>query len=654
MVLSRKAPLFLAVACAAVIGVAHAQRGAPARGADAPQSPPADKGARSGGDRGAKTSPKTAAKDGEPSLARLPDEAGWRTLVENDARIGFTQRTAGEARAVLDTAAETTENQRAVALVGLGVARALVERTRLERVARSGSDLERRAAVLALGEMSASSDALFEEWIAKAEPPVAECALLALLRTDRPADRRRVEEIAADPKQRMSKAADEMLAFADDKAASKPTRATVLLLRLRFDAARQWGLVDGETWEGLAVRKLAGDPQFVRDVVLASAAGLRGTAARDHVFVELIRGLDLTSLRAAIAVLPSEVSDLVDAGLWKPADSNQWSVMLDEIGMRHLERFTLPFLRAAMQDENVRAHAVALSANAGDEDMTALLGTDIKRLSPDDRAWIALAVGSRSETELLERFAPLARDESARVRMAWLVAQLRQGTRHSAEQVDNKLNDPDSPDHRPLVLALCAAARDPNIADVLEDWLPNADEDETSLIAIALGIEGRMGAHARVRDALSVEPPPQGLLAVRLVRALRHSATPEDLLVLRRLFPSVSGDRALDRELVIALLEHNEPEAMPILRAALWSSEQDISLLAGGLIAQTWGIHTLIGELHVPPAEATSRDLRRVGFAVGEWGGVAAVELLARDLRWASGEPALQGALLGVLSTRTQ
>jgi hypothetical protein len=46
--------------------------------------------------------------------------------------------------------------------------------------------------------------------------------------------------------------------------------------------------------------------------------------------------------------------------------------------------------------------------------------------------------------------------------------------------------------------------------------------------------------------------------------------------------------------------------------------------------------------------------LRRVGFAVGEWCGVEAVETLARELRFQSGHPALQGALLGVLSTRTQ
>jgi hypothetical protein len=644
MVTSRNVSFWIGAACVAVLSVAasSAERGAPPNPA-------------SGQDRGAAPAARPAA-DAEPTLARLPDENGWRLLIANDARIAFTQRTAGQARAVLDTpsALDEGEDRRAIAMVGLGAADAVVERTRLERIARSGTELERRAAVLALGEMSAGTDTLFEEWIAKAEVGVAECALLALLRTGHASARRRVEEIAADPSQRLAKVAADLLLFTSDRASSRPTRAAVLLLRTRFDAARQWGLIDGETWESLAVRKLSSDPRFVREVVMSAAGGLRGGAARDHVLAELLHGTDLARLRTAIAILPGEVSDLVDAGLWKPADANQWTTMLDEISARHLERFTLSFLRAAMQDEDVRCHAIALAAIAGDEDVSALSGIDVKRLSADDRVWIALAVGSRTEDQLLERFSSLAKDESAKVRMAWLVAEFRHGDSKAADKLENKLNDASADDHRVLVLALCAAARDPFVAETLETFLGTATEEEAILVAVALGIEGRADAQDRVRAALTVEPPPKGLAAVRLVRALRGRPQPEDLIVLRRLFPSVTEDRALDRELVLALYDHSDPEMMPILRAGLWSSETDMSLLAGGLIVQASGVVALIQELRVPPSSATSRDLRRVGFAIGEWGGVSALEALSRELRWSSGEPALQGALLGVLSTRTQ
>ncbi|NUP96488.1 MAG: hypothetical protein HUU28_10035, partial [Planctomycetaceae bacterium] len=46
-----------------------------------------------------------------------------------------------------------------------------------------------------------------------------------------------------------------------------------------------------------------------------------------------------------------------------------------------------------------------------------------------------------------------------------------------------------------------------------------------------------------------------------------------------------------------------------------------------------------------------ARDLRRVGFALGEWGGVNEVEWLSA--RISPAEPALQGAVLGALGQRT-
>ena len=63
------------------------------------------------------------------------------------------------------------------------------------------------------------------------------------------------------------------------------------------------------------------------------------------------------------------------------------------------------------------------------------------------------------------------------------------------------------------------------------------------------------------------------------------------------------------------------------------------------------GIQGLHDELASAPTEARPEDLRRIGYALGQWGGLAAVEALAR--RRGSGDPALQGAYLGALATRT-
>jgi hypothetical protein len=45
--------------------------------------------------------------------------------------------------------------------------------------------------------------------------------------------------------------------------------------------------------------------------------------------------------------------------------------------------------------------------------------------------------------------------------------------------------------------------------------------------------------------------------------------------------------------------------------------------------------------------------VRRVGYGLGLWGGFTELETLSARLRHNSGAPAVQGALLGVLSTRT-
>ena len=75
-------------------------------------------------------------------------------------------------------------------------------------------------------------------------------------------------------------------------------------------------------------------------------------------------------------------------------------------------------------------------------------------------------------------------------------------------------------------------------------------------------------------------------------------------------------------------------------------------MLAAGLIVQSRGITALEEELDTPPTPVTGNDLRRVGFALGEWGGVDALEALSR--RRPAGDPAVQGAYLGAMSSRSQ
>lgn len=586
-------------------------------------------------------------------FAALPDEAAWHELIARDGRLSFTARTAYEARAVLESPSSTVE-RRSIAMMALGASGTTISRARLQRVARDTSELERQAAILALGEMNAATSAELEEWAQSGAPHDAECALLAMLRCDRRADRRRVEEIAADPTQRLAGPAGDLLVFALNPSTSKPTRAAALLLRLRFEAARLHGLVDGENWRLATIRGLAAQRDFARDVVLFASSSLRTPPVRDHVFSTLESATGRARLHAAVAAIPAELSELVDNDLWRPRDLQDWRDVLDEIDAARLERLTLPIVRAAFDVPEVRYRAIALASLAGDEDLSPLIGLDPAQLEAEDRIWVCLAIGARSDPGWLERFAVIGEDRDPRVRAAFLVARFRQSQRPAIDAVTATLADVEAPGHAELVEALCAAVVDPAVAIALETRFVDAQDDEKTLIAATLCLEGRGVGRTRVRAALATEPPPEGPLAVRLVRALRRDATAEDIGVLRSLFPTLNGEVALDRELALALLERSEPDVIPIVRAALWSGDFDVSVLAAGVVAHAAGIRALVNELRAPPANVSSSDLRRVGFAVGEWGGIETVHYLARELRWATGDPALQGALLGGLATRTQ
>jgi hypothetical protein len=104
-------------------------------------------------------------------------------------------------------------------------------------------------------------------------------------------------------------------------------------------------------------------------------------------------------------------------------------------------------------------------------------------------------------------------------------------------------------------------------------------------------------------------------------------------------------------ELALVLIKYREPVALELLTSALWDDSWNRSVLAGGLLVKATSIFDLINDLDAAPRRTNDQDQRRVGFAIGQWGGLAAVEELARNRN--ERHPAVQGAFLGALSTRT-
>lgn len=593
-----------------------------------------------------------ASRAQEPAPRPLPDAARWRELLARDVRVSFTPRTGADARALLATSTPSAE-KRAAAWLALGSCGAVSERLALEDLARHGAGVERLAAILALGELSTGVEALFTS-LTSEEDDVAQCALLALLRSNRAASRRRVEEIANDPGHRLHDAAGALLVFVADRSGSTPNAASALLLELRWNAGRLFGLVDGQAWQVLQVQRLAADPAFRRELVVRRAARLYRPGARDHVLAMLLAGQGAARITTAVAAMPIEVQALVDNDLWTPADLGEWGLVLDTIEARGLASIVPGLLERAAAIERLHYRTTVLLARTGKIELARYVDPDLSRLPIEDRLDACDAFAISGDAGWRSRLEDLEQSLDAPVRLAARVARMRLGSRAAEDEVRTTLEDVEHADHVELVKVLRRVARDPFVGNLLEDWLPKAQGSEALDVAVTLCLEGRITARSRVRAALAADPTPTGAEALRLLRALGRRPGPEDLELLRQLFP-LEDERDVEVELASALLELGDPEVQPILRVSLWRDDFDLSLLAAAVLAEVGGgARVLRDELRVPPPEASSTDLRRVGFAIGAWGGMREAEELARDLRYASGHPALQGALLGVLSTRTQ
>jgi hypothetical protein len=446
-----------------------------------------------------------------------------------------------------------------------------------------------------------------------------------------------------------------LLVFQADRAASSPTHAARLLLELRWSAARSFGLVDGQVWRALALQKLAQDPAFLREVVLRGSTRLYRPGVRDHLLQLLMASDGDARITTAAVVMPVEVQELVLNELWTPKDLREWRLLLGAIGRRNLASLTVPLLEHVAGIPELHYKATVLLAQSRSVEIARYLDGDFSTSSVEERIDACDAMALSGDASWKGRLEDLEESVDASVRLSATIARMRLGMRSAEERVREILADPGHPDHAVLVTSMLRVARDPLVSGLLEDWLPRAeDEDEALEIAVGLCRHGRYSARSRVRAALGADPPPQGDDALRLLQALAERPSTEDLELLRQIFP-LEDRLDVSVEHAAALLELGDPVVLPMVRAALWRSEFDLSMLAGAVLTEYGGgLRALRDELRVPPPDAGSTDLRRVGFAIGAWGGAAEVEDLARELRYSSGHPALQGALLGALSTRTQ
>jgi hypothetical protein len=589
----------------------------------------------------------------EERVQQVEDEQeAWRGLLERDARVSFTARTEHDARVALSQP-DLAPADRDAAVMALGCARpeALRELSTLESLATSAPTIGlRETATLALGEFGINVEATLLRLLEDREDRVRGCAMLALLRTDRASSRARVVAVA-EGEGPDSALARELLVATLDPQSSRPNWVGALLLDLRWRAARRFGLVDGMSWKLRQLQDLLARGAFLDGVILRASAGQLEEGVNDHLLSMLIADQSAATLRAATRAMPDELATLIaKRGLILPG-AGAWRLILEEIDESGLEGESLGLLELALDEPEVAVRSITLLARAGLEDVLFGIEGEWGSLSPLDRLSLLDAWAGTGDPIYLTKLARITDGGNARVRAALGVTRAELGDSAARGELLEVLADPDHPQFSATYQALLRGVRRPFARELVVALLPSLQGLERIAGTTELALLGDLESTGQLAELLSDELP-RGRAGARAIRALRGPSAGLHTELFVHHFP-VEGDLDLNVELALALLDARSPRALFFLRPALWDDPFDRSVLAGLLVTKLAGLHSLRDELNRPPVEANSRDLRRLGFALGEWGGIEEVESLRRGYGLLPGDAVLQGAILGALARRT-
>lgn len=589
--------------------------------------------------------------EGRPVEAAFPRSTAWEQLSVRDARVGFPT-SAGEAAFSMLSEGTPPESERALAFLAIGASKFERGRPMLQSWALEGSAAERRAAVLGLGEMGAPDLDLLTPLAEGPDGALAGAALTALLRSADPVARAYVERRASDggnAGDRSELAADLLLYWADPEAAA-PLGPVEELYELRWLAARRYGLIDGMGYRQALLASIGRDPAFLDAFVLRSAAKLSRAGVDDHFTELLLHGTGTERVRGATAAMPERVAQLILTELWVPANTPEWNALLETIDVMGSERIFVDVLRAARLLPDQGTFAAGLLVQAGDRDGLPLLELDLASTDPVIRRQVVEALADSGIRRYVTDLEELREDEDADVRAAALVGQVRLGHETAKLELDALLYGEVSDERARAVDALARVVHDPASRAILAGVEPALDEGPRDRAAVALASAGRLGDVRERARGLLISRPESIKDGPALVRGLSRGHDPADIETFRAIFP-VPDRFDLNVALATALAESGDTTTLALLQYAVWHGEWNRSCLAAATLVERDGMKALRAELARPPIGVAERDLRRVGYALGELGGMDEVERLSE--RRSSGDPVLQGAVLGALASRT-
>jgi len=581
--------------------------------------------------------------------------------------VGFTPRTRDAARDALDDP-EVLGLSRSCAFFALGSIQSVAARPLLQLEAREAPGIERRGAVLGLGEMGASLKEgveLLLELLSDPDPVIVNDALLALARCGSPRAQARLVELAAAVEHPLRQGAIAALTFVRLPRQPSQFESVTLLLNLRFESAKRYGSLNGKPWSQHRMDELKQDDEFLDELILMAAANLRQPGIKDHLLELAIQAGRPVRWRAAAYALPAEVERMILSGLGGPRRPQEWTELIDgavESGWagQMPETFGMAL--------SIRSLAPTAAAQLlrGDPDLEQILRAAFRGQKREPRIRAAEAVGRLGLEGYLvalrglsePAFAPDSRGPN-RMRLsaaAW-VARLRLGDLSANEYLLEVLvgrNPMYNDDDRAVVLdALEKACLAEVVVQFLDGVSSQAEGSVQAEIQALLALSGRASPGADLRTAYN-EAQLGSSSARRLLRGMAHLPRAEDLEFLAGVFP-LEGSFESNVLLARVLVENGHEKIEPILQAAVWRGPWHRSVLAAAVVAEHRGVDLLMHWVANPPATASSLDMRRLGFSIGEWGGLAVIDDLRDLLGSAAGaeRPALQGALLGALTTRT-
>jgi hypothetical protein len=609
--------------------------------------------------------PPSPAQPGIPAQRGGPGQAaparGDRALdlAARDRRTGFDATSAQAARLELQ-GLRPADPRRPLALLTLGAAKAIAERGTLLSAAAEGPTPDRVAALLGLGELgSGIADGLeLLERLATAETgQVQSACLVALARSNEPLARAVLSRFASGEGD-LAEQAKEVMAHAIEPGATPPPLLWRHLYDLRWEAARRFGTVDGRPWRLVRIDELAQDKAFLESLVLWCAPNLTGGTADDLLLELVLRpGRSLLCIDAAVRALPDEMERMIDADVWRPANRSEWLRVVDSIVAREdWARFPNTLLQAAVIRE-ARPLVAGFMHSAGgpfEEALLEALASD----DPRDRANAAYSIGAAGISDYTTILRGLAEDPEPWVAASALASRVRLGEAAALREVEALFATP--PERRTTRLSAFLfehfdrAAPDADVLGLLERLAPTlAEADRINADAI-LAFNGRRADRAALRVVLPTIDPTT-IEAYRIVRALGFRPSVEDLEALARVFPFDNAPIA-NLHTARALVEGRHRVVDQLLASAVWTLDWNVATLAAGIVYETRGGATLRQWVVRPPATAREEDIRRVGFALGAWGGPKEVDALRAALGTTRGaeEVALQGAVFGTLGARTR